>query len=568
MCGGELGRAGTAWPRSTEWVRATRSAISAAFHSPQAAGPVASASASVSACSRSSISGVPTAAATAATVAGSSRSRRVAVSGSSRWWRTRVTRMSVSAGSKPSRGARSATTATPASVWSPGQPLPMSCSSAPTSSRSGRSTRRVKAAALDGGLDEVAVDGEPVDRVALRPAADPLPVRAAAGREAGLVERLPHRDGRDGRHRAGRRGRRGRRTATARAAARSRPPAGRRCAARAAARPARRRPRRAARGRVVRRAGVAGEHDLAVLLDDAVGQRSARSRSVRERRVTRPTAAAGRARRARPGARSRRARTRPSGRPRRPGAAAASSSSRPSRCATASCSCRTSRSVGATGHVVQGVADVEQRLVRLLEAGVRGVGDPGRGDGAQHDEVAQAAARLLEVGLEREGQLAGSLGPLRAGGEQLGEPALGEAAPVGEHAARSASAEADVAGDVPDVEQAEEGPEVVGGDAARLGRSAHGVVEPDPGVPDRVPDPVGELGRLRSAWPRRGRPADSRGRCPARAPGGRTRRRRPARPRSRDRRRPSKSAGEPGVGEIGQCPPPARPGQPGAGQQL
>ena len=46
----------------------------------QAAGPVARASASVSACSSSRVLGVPTASATARTVAGSSRSRRVAVS--------------------------------------------------------------------------------------------------------------------------------------------------------------------------------------------------------------------------------------------------------------------------------------------------------------------------------------------------------------------------------------------------------------------------------------------------------------------------------------------------------
>jgi hypothetical protein len=50
-------------------------------------------------------------------------------------------------GRQPSRGASSATTAMPVTVWSPGRPLPMSCSSAPSSSRSGRCTRRVSAAA-------------------------------------------------------------------------------------------------------------------------------------------------------------------------------------------------------------------------------------------------------------------------------------------------------------------------------------------------------------------------------------------------------------------------------------
>ena len=55
---------------------------------PQAAGPVARLSASVSAASSPSVSRSPTASATASMVAGSSRSRRVATSGSSRWWRT------------------------------------------------------------------------------------------------------------------------------------------------------------------------------------------------------------------------------------------------------------------------------------------------------------------------------------------------------------------------------------------------------------------------------------------------------------------------------------------------
>ena len=75
------------------------------------------------------------------TVAGSSRSRRVAVSGSSRWRRTMVTRVATSSGGKPIRAAMSAASTMPTSVWSPGKPLPMSWSRVPTSSRSGRSTR-------------------------------------------------------------------------------------------------------------------------------------------------------------------------------------------------------------------------------------------------------------------------------------------------------------------------------------------------------------------------------------------------------------------------------------------
>ena len=52
-----------------------------------------------------------------------------------------------SARSKPIRAATSRAMVSPATEWSPGQPLPMSCSRAATSSRSGRPTRRVSAEA-------------------------------------------------------------------------------------------------------------------------------------------------------------------------------------------------------------------------------------------------------------------------------------------------------------------------------------------------------------------------------------------------------------------------------------
>ena len=49
---------------------------------------------------------------------------------------------------------------------------------------------------------------------------------------------------------------------------------------------------------------------------------------------------------------------------------------------------------------------------------------------------------------------------------------------------------------MPQVEHAEQGPQVVAGDAARLRRRAQRVVEPQPGVPDRVPDAGRDLGAL------------------------------------------------------------------------
>ena len=50
-----------------------------------------------------------------------------------------------------------------------------------------------------------------------------------------------------------------------------------------------------------------------------------------------------------------------------------------------------------------------------------------------------------------------------------------------------------VAGDVPGVEQPERDLDVVVGDGQRLGQRADGVVQAQPGVPDRVPEAGGEL---------------------------------------------------------------------------
>ena len=77
--------------------------------------------------------------------------------------------------------------------WSPGQPLPMSCSRAATSSRSGRPTRRVSDGGPHGGLHQVPVDGPAVHGVALRAAADPLPVGQQPGDQALRLQGLPDR---------------------------------------------------------------------------------------------------------------------------------------------------------------------------------------------------------------------------------------------------------------------------------------------------------------------------------------------------------------------------------------
>ena len=151
---------------------------------------------------------------------------------------------------------------------------------------------------------------------------------------------------------------------------------------------------------------------------------------------------------------------------------------------------------GPPGDHVQGVADVEQGALGVVEPGVRASATQEAATARSTVEVAQPAARLLEVGLEGERDVAGALGPLLGRSEQVGEPLGREPPPVGEDRRAQALAEGDVAGDVPDVEHAEQGPYVVRRHASGLGRRADRVVQADARVPDRVPDPVRELGGL------------------------------------------------------------------------
>ncbi len=202
------------------------------------------------------------------TVAGSSRSRRVAVSMSSRWWRTRVARTAVSRGRSRSARPRPGAMVSPATEWSPGQPLPMSCSSAATRSRSGRWTRRVNPEAAPrsrSGAGRRSTGG----RRCAAGGSGPAPSRAGAGDQPLGLQRLPDLHGGPAPSPAGSPAARVPRRARARAAG-ARWPRG------VARRAGRREPglRRGGRG-TQREHGVAvgargaGEHHLAVLLDDA-----------------------------------------------------------------------------------------------------------------------------------------------------------------------------------------------------------------------------------------------------------------------------------------------------------
>ena len=171
--------------------RRDRSRIRPDRHDDQALGEAARASASVSTVSSSSASPEPSREASTSTVAGSSGSRVVAVSASSRCQRTSSAIRSTPSASKPIRVAIARAIGSPATLCSVRLPLPMSCSSAATMSTSGRADLADQRRGLDAGLDDVPVDGEAVDRRGVRQQPDPLPLGQDPRQRTGLLERLP-----------------------------------------------------------------------------------------------------------------------------------------------------------------------------------------------------------------------------------------------------------------------------------------------------------------------------------------------------------------------------------------
>ncbi|CAM5627501.1 hypothetical protein SFUMM280S_11465 [Streptomyces fumanus] len=180
----------------------------------------------------------------------------------------------------------------------------------------------------------------------------------------------------------------------------------------------------------------AGEHHLAVLLDDALGERGALGGG---------SAAAGRRRAA--GAAPTRARRTRADHPRRVDVAGVEESGAGGLVDLAQQGVGVEQAEfggdlvlflegepvgGAAGGEVQGVTDVEEAAAGLGEALAGGVGEPGGGDGAQGGGVAQAAAGLLEVGFEEVLEFALAFGAFGAEFLEFGQALGGLVAPVGE----------------------------------------------------------------------------------------------------------------------------------------
>ena len=297
-------------------------------------------------------------------------------------------------------------------------PLPMSCSSAPTSSRSGRSTSRVSSAAAAAASTRWR---STVKRCqGWRCGSDRTRSHSGSSRaqQTLLVQLLDHR------HRA----------AAAGQQPQERPPDLRR---------PRLGHRRAVHGQHLQRVGreqqvgpggggraaqhqpgvggrpgVAGEHDLVALADDALGERLAvhpavaAARTADQRRLHPPPRLVG-----------------DEGQPPSGQADLAQQGvlvGQPQGGRDGSLLLADQHVGGAAGAAAELVADVEQEGVGLLGLAGGLVGQLGRGDRAQHLALAQPAVGLLEVGLEQEGQLPDPAGrgpgAGRAAGAAAGRP--------------------------------------------------------------------------------------------------------------------------------------------------
>ena len=370
-----------------------------------------------------------------------------------------------------------------------------------------------------------------IDR-GVRQQPDPLPLGQERVERAGLLERLPHRRAGPGPTASSRTSSsRGPRPATGRAAAahsRGQPRGGRRGEHDAVLGGGGGRAQQ--QQRVAGRVGAAVEDHLAREQRDA-GRRAASSagrRALRDatsardehavdaapgqpRQVGDPAADLAHVRAARP---VRRRRPGP-----RPTASSAHSSGATRSVARPATPCSTSRTSSSA-------------LPAALELGVRDVDQPGGDERLEDRRVAQPALGLLEVGHRQVRELAHQLVPrLATRSRSLGQPlrarrGASAASIVGAQPQR----EVRVAGEVPGVEQPERDPEV----GRRPRSTISGSVRTEwsrrgAGVPQRVPDALGDARRGRR--PRRA-PAPRRGRSTAPARRGRSRRPRPARPRS------------------------------------
>ena len=155
----------------------------------------------------------------------------------------------------------------------------------------------------------------------------------------------------------------------------------------------------------------------------------------------------------------------------------------------------------AAGDPVQFGADVQQGQVRLAEGfGRRGqrparidVGQLGDRQRVEQLHIAQPTAAGLEVGLGAMCDLAAALPACFGVFDEFVEARSDSGAPLPTRTTDQQRRQIGVARDVAHLEHRQAGRDVLTGDLERLGNGSHAVVEPNVGVPQRVPQLFGDV---------------------------------------------------------------------------
>ena len=332
---------------------------------------------------------------------------------------------------------------------------------------------------MRGRLGQVTVHGEGMQRVALGPVPDPLPVRDQRRHQAFGVERLPDAD----------RGLAGAQQGEQRVPGRRGPGDGQRRAFGQPVQGPRRQRQAGLRGRggraqdergIADRVGGAGQHHLAVLFHHSVRERAALGPAAAQPAPAYPVRLAeGVINRVRDGTRGPRQHPEqhvPVEQAERAGHLVLLLKDQPVQ--------------AAPGDLVQRVPGVQDLLVGGADLGAgRGRHPRGR-DRLDRVHVPQAATGLLQVGLEQEGQFAAHPGAFIVVGVQFGQPRGRGRAPVLQGARPQPLGEIRIAGHVPGGQQPHGDLEVGARHPPGLRHGTDRVVELGAGVPDGIPDPV------------------------------------------------------------------------------
>ncbi len=137
---------------------------------------------------------------------------------------------------------------------------------------------------------------------------------------------------------------------------------------------------------------------------------------------------------------------------------------------------------------------VEEHPVRFEYPRGRGLGGPRGGERGQGMDVPQTTAGLFQVRFEQEGDVAVAAGPVGDQVREFGQAMGGAGPPTGADALEQRPHEDAVTGDRAGRQQAQRCLQVVVGDRDGLVDGTDAVVEADPGVPERIPEGVGDAG--------------------------------------------------------------------------